>query len=215
MIFALSPQAEGRVERTAGTFQDRLVTELRLTGASGIGEANRVLEQFLPRFNRRFGVPPQHPDPAFRPLDPQLCLEQVLCFKHSRRVARDNTVRFELHTFQLLPGPERPSFAGVVVEVLEGLDGQLRVRHDGRIIAAHEAPSSPVFLRNDHGCSAPVSVPTSGAHGLGERCTATLKPLDSRVENEKDQGDNNNSSAAAGNPKATSPHKPTFLQRER
>ena len=33
MIFALSPQAKGRVERTAGTFQDRLVTELRLAGA--------------------------------------------------------------------------------------------------------------------------------------------------------------------------------------
>ena len=98
MIFALSPQAQGRVERTAGTFQDRLVTELRLAGASGIGAANRVLEQFLPRFNPRFGVPPQHPDPAFRPLDPELCLEQILCFKHKRRVARDNTVRFQLHT---------------------------------------------------------------------------------------------------------------------
>ena len=37
MIFALSPQAKGRVERAAGTFQDRLVTELRLAGASSIG----------------------------------------------------------------------------------------------------------------------------------------------------------------------------------
>ena len=111
MIFALSPQGKGRVERAAGTFQDRLVTELRLAGASNIGEANRVLDQFLPRFNRRFGVPPQYPEPAFRPLDPELCLEQVLCFKHKRRVVRDNTVRFQLHTLQLLPGPERPSYA--------------------------------------------------------------------------------------------------------
>ena len=86
---------------------------------------------------------------------------------------------------------------------------------EGGLLAAQEAPSSPVLLRNGHACSAPVSVPTSGAHGLGERCTTTLKPLDSRVENEKDQGDNNNGSTAAGNPKATSPHKPTFLQRER
>jgi transposase len=31
-IFARSPQAKGRVERTAGTLQDRLVTELRLAG---------------------------------------------------------------------------------------------------------------------------------------------------------------------------------------
>ena len=38
MIFALSPQAKGRVERAAATFQDRLVAELRLSGASSIGE---------------------------------------------------------------------------------------------------------------------------------------------------------------------------------
>ena len=104
MIFARSPQGKGRVERAAGTFQDRLVTELRLANAGSIQEANRVLEQFLPRFNRRFGVPPQYPEPAFRPLDPELRLEPILCFKHKRRVARDNTVRFQLHTLQLLPG---------------------------------------------------------------------------------------------------------------
>ena len=39
LIFALSPQAKGRVERTAGTFQDRLVTELRLAGAVTMEEA--------------------------------------------------------------------------------------------------------------------------------------------------------------------------------
>ena len=215
MPFALSPQAKGRVERTAGTFQDRLVTELRLAGANSIGEANRVLEQFLSRFNRRFGVPPQHSEPAFRPLDPKLCLEPVLCFRHHRKVARDNTVRFQLHTLQLLPGPERPSYAGAVVEVLEGLDGRLSVRHEGRILAAQEAPPSPVFLRNGHHRSAPVPVPASGANGLGERWMADLRPLDSRVENEKDQGDNTGSAASAGKPKATSPRKPTFLERER
>ena len=33
MMFARSPQAKGRVERTAGTFQDRLITGLPLAGA--------------------------------------------------------------------------------------------------------------------------------------------------------------------------------------
>ena len=48
MIFALSPQAKGRVERAAGTFQDRLITELRLAGATTIEQAKAVLKQFLP-----------------------------------------------------------------------------------------------------------------------------------------------------------------------
>ena len=51
-IFARSPQAKGRVERVAGTFQDRLVAELRLAGASSLEGANGVLEKFLPRFNQ-------------------------------------------------------------------------------------------------------------------------------------------------------------------
>ena len=215
MIFALSPQTKGRVERSAGTFQDRLVTELRLAGASSIGEANRVLEQFLPRFNQRFPVPPQHPEPAFRPLDPELCLEQVLCFKHRRKVARDNTVRFQLHTLQLLPGAERPSYAGAAVEVLEGLDGRLSVRHEGRILPAQEAPPSPVFLRNGHQNSAAVPVAPSGANGLGERWTAALRPLDSGAEDAEDQAAITYSAVPAGKPKAASPRKPTFLEKER
>ena len=38
-----------------------------------------------------------------------------------------------------------------VVVVLEGLDGRLRVRHEGRIINAQEAPPSPAVLRNRPG----------------------------------------------------------------
>ena len=93
-----------------------------------------MLDEFVPRFNRRFGVSPQCSQPAFRPLDPKFSLEQILCFKHRRKVARDNTVRFQLRTIQLLPAPEWPSYAGATVEVLEGLDGQLKVLHEGRIV---------------------------------------------------------------------------------
>ena len=39
----MSPQAKGRVERTAGTFQDRLITELRLAGATTLEQAKAVL----------------------------------------------------------------------------------------------------------------------------------------------------------------------------
>ena len=42
-VFAHSPEAKGQVERTNGTFQDRLVSELRLAGASTINEANIIL----------------------------------------------------------------------------------------------------------------------------------------------------------------------------
>ena len=60
-IFARSPQAKGRVERAAGTFQDRLVTELSDASASTIAEAQSVLERFLPRFNAASGSRRQSP----------------------------------------------------------------------------------------------------------------------------------------------------------
>ena len=87
-IFARSPQAKGRVERAAGTFEDRLVTELRLADARTIDQATAVLRDFLPRYNARFAVQPEHPEPAYRPADPDLCLPEILCFKDTRKVAR-------------------------------------------------------------------------------------------------------------------------------
>ena len=133
-----------------GTFQDRLITELRLAGATTMEQAKAVLKQFLSRFNRRFQVPAQCPEPAFRPLPSDLRLGQILCFKHKRRVARDNTVKFQRHTLQLLPGRRRRSYVGATVLVLQELDGRLSLQHEGRIIAAQEAPPSPRVTPQRH-----------------------------------------------------------------
>ena len=76
MIYALSPQARGRVERAAGTFQDRLVTELRLAGATTIEDAGVVLRDFLPHFNERFGVSAPESEVAYRPVDKEKCLDR-------------------------------------------------------------------------------------------------------------------------------------------
>ena len=77
------PQAKGRVERMACTFQDRLVNELRLASATTIDQANAVLQAFLPRFNQQFRVPAQQAKVAYRSLDSPISLDRVLCFKHT------------------------------------------------------------------------------------------------------------------------------------
>jgi len=48
MIHAHSPQAKGRIERLFGTFQDRLIKEMRLAGIQTMEEANRFLGGYLP-----------------------------------------------------------------------------------------------------------------------------------------------------------------------
>ena len=138
MIFARSPQAKGRVERAAATFQDRLVTELRLSGAATITEANEVLNNFLPRFNEKFGVQAELSILAYRSLEQSVSLHGILCFKHRRKVSQDNTVKYNRHTLQLLPDGTRPTYAGVQVEVQEDLDGRLLVQCQEQTIPSQE-----------------------------------------------------------------------------
>ena len=106
-----------------------------------------MLKDFFPRFNGRFWVPAWESDVAYRVVTEEMCLESRLCFKYRRRVARDNTVRYRWRTLQLLPGTDRPSYAGAAVDVLEGLDGRLEVQHEGRIVPSQEAPPRPSVLR--------------------------------------------------------------------
>ena len=57
LILAHSPQAKGRIERLWNTFQDRLVSELRLANAKTLEQAQAVLERYIPEHNRRFAKP--------------------------------------------------------------------------------------------------------------------------------------------------------------
>ena len=216
LIFARSPQAKGRVERAAGTFRDRLVTELRLTGATTIDDANRVLTDFLLRFNSRFNVPAQESEVAYRAVDEGMCLKKVLCFKYRRRVARDNTVRYRWRTLQLLPGTDRPSYAGAAVDVLEGLDGNLAVQHEGRIIPSQEAPPRPSVLRGFAGRTIHTPIPSLSTNGLGKKWTAGLATPDAIHDAEKSL-DTSSRNGTGRVRKAASPRrrKPTPLQTAR
>ena len=123
------------------------MAELRLAGATTLAEANQLLGTFLPRFNARFAVPPTQSGSAYRPPEPALCLDGVLCFKYQRTVAKDNTVKLGERTLQLLPGLDRLSYAHARVEVQERLDGSLVVAYQGRVLATRDAPHHPVVLR--------------------------------------------------------------------
>jgi len=146
-VRAHSPEAKGRVERANGTFQDRLVSELRLSGADNIAEANLILRDFLPRFNWRFGVTAAQPGQAYRPLSPEIDPDGVLCIKERRHVARDNTVQYRQRTLQLFPDADRVSYAGAYVEIQERLDGQILACYQGKILTPQDAPPLATTLR--------------------------------------------------------------------
>lgn len=147
-INAYSPQAKGRIERLWGTFQDRLVTELRLAGACTLEEANRVLADFLPRYNARFAVPATDPLPAWRKVSKDYREADYFHFKYKRNVGMDNVVHFGSTRLQLLPGQHGASYAGCKVEVRIQMDGSITVHHRDQELATRPAPLEATQLRN-------------------------------------------------------------------
>ena len=134
-IPASSPQAKGRVERLGGTFQDRLVSELRLADIHDLTGANIFLSAYIARHNQRFARPAADRATAFRPVPRTLDLDTVCCFKYRRLVGNDNTVRLGPHHLQIQPDVRRRTYARGSVEVHERLDGSLAVFAHGRRLA--------------------------------------------------------------------------------
>jgi transposase len=134
-IDALSPQAKGRIERLWGTLQDRLVSELRKAGVRTLEEANAFLEQYIPRHNRRFAVPPQDSTPAWRKLRPNLDLGRICAFRYEATVLNDNTVRIQGRVIDIPAGPGGRGYAKKRVEVVQRLDGTWWVYWKDAVIA--------------------------------------------------------------------------------
>lgn len=171
-ITAHSPQAKGRIERLFRTLQDRLVSELRLKGAGSIEEANRVLWEFLPKFNGRFGVEATEAGSAYRPVGIDFDADKVFCFKYRRVVGLDNVVNFYGERIQILPTKERLSYARAKVEVHERLDGSLAVCYQGKSIAAREAPPEAPKLRARKGVRAGLDEDLGQTIKIGEPASA-------------------------------------------
>ena len=134
LIPAGSPQAKGRIERLWGTFQDRLVSELRLAGAKNKEEAQAVLEQFLVQYNRRFSKPALKAAPAWRKVEAKY-LKRSLCFKYPRTVAKDNTVQFGGALLQIPKRSPYRSYANKKVQVHVLLDGSVGLFYQAEKIA--------------------------------------------------------------------------------
>lgn len=142
-IYALSPQAKGRIERLWGTLQDRLVAELRLAGIATLPAANAFLPPFTTQFNARFARAPLDLVPAWRPLPRGLDLARICSLYTEATVLNDNTIRTQGVTLQIPPGPGGRGYAKARVEVRQLLDGTWRVYYHDRLIASPAATASP------------------------------------------------------------------------
>ncbi len=132
LIHAYTPQAKGRI----GTWQGRLVPELRKQGVRELPKANAYIhEVFVPKFNERFALPVRSVPSAWVRVS-GLDLDYVLAEKHTLRVSNDHIVRSKearLH-LRLLKSKHRISYAKALVDVFRHVDGTTSVRFQGHSV---------------------------------------------------------------------------------
>jgi hypothetical protein len=143
IIEAHSPQAKGRVERSNGTYQDRLIKELRLEGISTIEKANELLHGgFIDDLNSKFSVEPRESSDYHRS-SKGYDLKAIFCIEEQRSVTNDWIVRFENNFYQLQGRSSRPPAVNSV-KVRRYLDGQLHINYRGRDIQYVQLAERPV-----------------------------------------------------------------------
>lgn len=129
LICAHSPQAKGRIERSNGVLQDRLIKEMRLEGISGIEQANAFLPGFLKKHNKRFRKEPSNPKDAHRAMRQKDDLERIFSRRDTRKLSKDLT--FQHHGILYLietKTPNRLRYASV--DVLWTDNQPIKVEHN-------------------------------------------------------------------------------------
>lgn len=135
-LFALTPQAKGRIERLFGVLQDRLVAELALHGIRSLAPANNFLHNyFIDDYNRHFARPAAETSSAWRKAPSPSQLQHIISFRYPAVVANDNCLRLHGEIIDIPPGPAGRSYAHARVEARQLLDGSYQVLYQGRLIA--------------------------------------------------------------------------------
>lgn len=142
IIPASSPQAKGRIERSHGTHQDRLVKKLRRDAVTDLAAGNAFLEaEYWTEHNRRFARPPTAADDFHVAVPRGLRLDQVFRLEATRTLSNDWVVRYDNRFFQLeRQSPYPPARASVVVR--EAMNGQVEIRYRDRLLRATEITGS-------------------------------------------------------------------------
>lgn len=138
LLKARSPQAKGRVERSHGTHQDRLIKKMARRGITDYEGANEFLAEYLSGHNGRFARAPREPDDLHLTLDPAVDLRNVLSLRYTRLVSRDLVVSYRRRALQLTRRSRVSPGRRIVVR--EARDGSVKLFLSGIELEYTELP---------------------------------------------------------------------------
>lgn len=133
-------QAKGLIERTNGTFQGRLVNELRLNGITTIEEANKYLiEVFVPKFNNKFAMDYKKFTSVFEESPTIEKINYTLAILTLRKIDNGNAIKFKNKYYQPYLNNELKCFMPKTeCLVINAYNGDLLVAIDEKIYELRE-----------------------------------------------------------------------------
>lgn len=143
-------QAKGLIERTNGTFQGRLVNELKLNGINTIEEANKyLLEVFVPNFNNRFAMDYKKFESVFEQAPSLEKINYTLAVLTPRKIDNGNSIKYHNKYYQPYLDEKLKCFIPKTeCLVIEAYDGSLVVSIDEQIYELKELSRNERFSKN-------------------------------------------------------------------
>ena len=131
LICAHSPQAKGRIERSNGVLQDRLIKEMRLEGISTIEQGNAFLPRFFIKHNKRFKKEAASQEDAHRVMRKKDDLGRIFARRDQRKLSKDLT--FQHHGILYLIETKTPNrMRHASVDVLWKDNQPIEVEYNGK-----------------------------------------------------------------------------------
>ena len=142
-------QAKGLIERTNGTFQGRLVQELRLHNITTIDEANKYLtEVFVPYFNNKFALNYNKFKSVFEASPSNEVINYTLAILTPRKIDNGNSIKYQNKYYQPYLNNELKCFLPKTeCLVIKAFNNDLLVSIDEQVFELRELSRNEKFSK--------------------------------------------------------------------
>lgn len=142
-------QAKGLIERTNGTFQGRLVQELRFNNINTIEEANKYLnEVFVPDFNKEFALDYKKFPTVFEASPSDEKINYTLAILTPRKIDNGNSIKYQNKYYQpYLDNKLKCFMPKTECLVIKAFNGELLITIDEQILELKELNRNERFSK--------------------------------------------------------------------
>ena len=142
-------QAKGLIERTNGTFQGRLVNELKLNGITTIDKANKYLiEVFVPEFNNKFAIDYKDFNSVFIDSPSDEVINYTLAVLTPRKIDNGNSIKYHNKYYQpYLNGQLKCFIPKTECLVIRAFNNELLVTIDEQVLELKELSRNERFSK--------------------------------------------------------------------